>query len=112
AKYGFALFALHPWVAFTALGAVVLAVTGCEALYADMGHFGKKPIQLAWYFVALPALLLNYFGQGAGLLAHPDRAGIAFFGIVPHWAHLPMVAMATLAAIIASQAVITGVFSL
>jgi KUP system potassium uptake protein len=106
------LFGLAPWTAFKSLGAVVLAVTGCEALYADMGHFGKKPIQLAWYFIALPALLLNYFGQGAGLLVHPERADIAFFSIVPPWAHLPMVALATLAAIIASQSVITGVFSI
>jgi KUP system potassium uptake protein len=91
---------------------VVLAVTGCEALYADMGHFGKKPIQYAWYFICLPALMCNYFGQGAALLLHPDRAPIAFYSVVPHWAHLPMVGMATLAAIIASQAVITGVFSM
>src|SRR6185437_9664529 len=98
--------------AFVSLGAVVLAVTGCEALYADMGHFGKKPIQYAWYFVALPALLMDYFGQGAALLRNPQLAGIAFFSIVPHWAHLGMVILATMAAIIASQAVITGVFSM
>jgi KUP system potassium uptake protein len=104
---------LHaPWVAFVSLGAVVLAVTGCEALYADMGHFGRRPIQLAWMFIALPALLLNYFGQGAALLRHPEHAEIAFFSVIPHWAHLPMVLLATLAAIIASQAVITGVFSM
>jgi KUP system potassium uptake protein len=104
---------LHaPWVAFVSLGAVVLAVTGCEALYADMGHFGRRPIQLAWMFIALPALLLNYFGQGAALLRQPEDAAIAFFSVIPHWAHIPMVLLATLAAIIASQAVITGVFSM
>ncbi len=110
--YAVLLFADAPWIAFVSLGAVVLAVTGCEALYADMGHFGKKPIQYAWYFIALPALLLNYFGQGAALLRDPDLAGAAFFSIVPRAFHLPMVIMATLAAIIASQAVITGVFSM
>jgi KUP system potassium uptake protein len=104
---------LHaPWVAFVSLGAVVLAVTGCEALYADMGHFGKRPIQYAWLLLALPALLLNYFGQGAALLRQPGDAKIAFFSVIPHWAHMPMVVLATLAAIIASQAVITGVFSM
>ena len=108
-----ALMFLHaPWVAFVSLGAVVLAVTGCEALYADMGHFGRKPIQYAWLLVALPALMLNYFGQGAALLRHPEQADIAFFSVIPHWAHMPMVILATLAAIIASQAVITGVFSM
>jgi KUP system potassium uptake protein len=99
-------------VAFVSLGAVVLAVTGCEALYADMGHFGRRPIQYAWLFFALPALLLNYFGQGAALLRHPADAHIAFFSVIPHWAHNGMVLLATLAAIIASQAVITGVFSM
>ena len=111
------LFALEmflnaPWVAFVSLGAVVLAVTGCEALYADMGHFGKKPIQYAWLLIALPALMLNYFGQGAALLRRPGDASIAFFSVIPHWAHYPMVGLATLAAVIASQAVITGVFSM
>ena len=110
--YGIRLFLTAPWIAFVSLGAVVLAVTGCEALYADMGHFGKKPIQYAWYFICLPALMCNYFGQGAALLVHPDRAPIAFYSVIPHWAHLPMVGMSTLAAIIASQAVITGVFSM
>ena len=110
--HGLSLFIHDPKAAFISLGAVVLAVTGCEALYADMGHFGKRPIQYAWFFVALPALLLNYFGQGAGLLMYPDRAPIAFYAIIPDWAHMPMVIMATLAAIIASQAVITGVFSM
>ncbi len=106
------LFIHAPWAAFVALGAVVLAVTGCEALYADMGHFGKRPIQYAWLLVALPSLLLNYFGQGAALLRRPGDADIAFFSVIPHWAHYPMVGLATLAAVIASQAVITGVFSM
>ena len=110
--YALQMFLNVPWVAFVSLGAVVLAVTGCEALYADMGHFGKRPIQYAWLFFALPALMLNYFGQGAALLRNPDQASIAFFSVIPHWAHMPMVLLATLAAIIASQAVITGVFSM
>jgi KUP system potassium uptake protein len=110
--YALQMFLHAPWVAFVSLGAVVLAVTGCEALYADMGHFGKKPIQYAWFLIALPALLLNYFGQGAALLRKPGDAAIAFFSVIPHWAHMPMVVLATLAAIIASQAVITGVFSM
>jgi len=110
--YALEMFLNAPWVAFVSLGAVVLAVTGCEALYADMGHFGKRPIQYAWLFVALPALMLNYFGQGAALLRNPGEASIAFFSVIPHWAHLPMVMLATLAAIIASQSVITGVFSM
>ncbi len=110
--YALLMFLHAPWVAFISLGAVVLAVTGCEALYADMGHFGRRPIQYAWLFIALPALLLNYFGQGAALLRHPEQAGIAFFSVIPHWAHMPVVILASLAAIIASQAVITGVFSM
>jgi len=110
--YGLLMFLHAPWVAFVSLGAVVLAVTGCEALYADMGHFGRKPIQYAWLFVALPSLMLNYFGQGAALLRHPEQAGIAFFSVIPRAFHMPMVVLATLAAIIASQAVITGVFSM
>jgi KUP system potassium uptake protein len=77
-----------------------------------MGHFGKRPIQYAWLFIALPALMLNYFGQGAALLRHPEQANIAFFSVIPPWAHMPMVVLATMAAIIASQAVITGVFSM
>ena len=110
--YALAMMLEAPWVAFVSLGAVVLAVTGCEALYADMGHFGKRPIQFAWLFIALPALMLNYFGQGAALLRRPADASIAFFSVIPDWAHWPMVGLATLAAIIASQAVITGVFSM
>ena len=110
--YALQMFLHAPWVAFVSLGAVVLAVTGCEALYADMGHFGRRPIQYAWLFFALPALMLNYFGQGAALLRNPGDAHIAFFSVIPHWAHNSMVLLATLAAIIASQAVITGVFSM
>ena len=94
------------------LGAVVLVVTGGEALYADMGHFGKRPIRLAWFVLVLPALLLNYFGQGALLLADPAAAANPFFLLAPAWATLPLVALATAAAIIASQALISGAFSL
>jgi KUP system potassium uptake protein len=94
------------------LGAVFLVVTGGEALYADMGHFGKKPIRLAWFALVLPALLLNYFGQGALLLTHPDAVAQPFFLLAPSWAQLPLVALATCAAIIASQALISGAFSL
>ncbi len=97
---------------FLLLGAVVLVVTGCEALYADMGHFGTKAIRISWYFVALPSLVLNYLGQGALILHDPRNAGDPFFGLVPHALLYPMVALATAAAIIASQAIISGVFSL
>jgi KUP system potassium uptake protein len=110
--YGIALFVHAPWHAFVSLGAVVLAVTGCEALYADMGHFGKAPIRKAWFFVALPALMLEYLGQAAAILRDPSQAGVAFFSVVPHWAHYPMVAMSAVASVIASQAVISGVFSI
>ena len=97
---------------FFLLGVVVLCVTGCEALYADMGHFGAKAIRISWYFVALPALLLNYFGQGALILLDSSKAGEPFFGLVPHALLYPMVLLATTATIIASQAIISGVFSL
>jgi KUP system potassium uptake protein len=110
--YAITLFTREPWTAFVSLGSVVLAVTGCEALYADMGHFGRRPIQAAWFLFVLPALLLNYFGQGAALLVAPDRASVAFYSVVPSWAHLPMVLLSTIAGIIASQAVISGVFSM
>lgn len=110
--YGFVLFLEEPWTAFVALGSIVLSVTGCEALYADMGHFGRRPIRLAWLFIVLPALVLNYFGQGAALLLHPEKADIAFYILGPHWAHYPIVILATIAAVIASQAVISGVFSI
>ena len=111
-SYGIALFVREPWTAFVSLGSVVLSVTGCEALYADMGHFGRTPIRLAWLVVSLPALLLNYLGQGAELLINPKAAPFVFYSIAPHWAHYPLVGLATLATIIASQAVISGVFSI
>ena len=110
--YGLMLFVREPWTAFVALGSVVLAVTGCETLYADMGHFGKFPIRLAWLAFVFPALLLNYFGQGAALLLEPNKAPIAFYAVAPHWAHYPLVLLATVATIIASQAVISGVYSI
>jgi len=110
--HGLALFLREPWIAFVSLGSVVLAVTGCEALYADMGHFGRLPIRLAWLVVTLPALLLNYFGQGAYLLRHPADAPNLFYALAPGWAHYPLIVLATVATIIASQAVISGVFSI
>ena len=106
------LFETQPWVAFVSLGAVVLAVTGVEAMYADMGHFGRGPIRFAWIAVALPALLLNYFGQGAALIADPAAVDHAFYAVVPSALHYPMVVLATIATIIASQAVISGVYSI
>ena len=101
----------QPGTAFIILGAVVLCVTGAEALYADLGHFGKKPIRLAWFVVVMPSLILNYFGQGALLLAQPEAVKNPFFMMAPEWALLPLVALATLATVIASQALITGAFS-
>jgi len=98
--------------AFHVLGSVVLAVTGGEALYADMGHFGRTPIKLAWYGAAMPALLLNYFGQGALILSDPEALKNPFYLLVPGWALYPMIGMATMATVIASQAVISGVFSI
>jgi KUP system potassium uptake protein len=105
-------FIAQPGIGITILGAVVLALTGAEALYADMGHFGRKPIARAWFALVLPALLLNYFGQGALLLENPDAARNPFYLLVPAWALLPMIGLATLSTIIASQAVISGAFSL
>ncbi|HQT81994.1 MAG: potassium transporter Kup [Ferrovum sp. 37-45-19] len=99
-------------IGFLSLGGVVLALTGAEALYADMGHFGKKPIQLAWFYLVLPALVLNYFGQGALLIANPKAIENPFFLLAPHWALYPMVVISTIATIIASQAVISGAFSM
>ena len=101
----------NPWQSFLALGAIVLSVTGGEALYTDMGHFGKYPIRLAWFTFVLPALVLNYYGQGALLLADPGAIQNPFYRLVPDWALMPMVALATLATVIASQAVISGAFS-
>ena len=97
---------------FLVLGAVFLVVTGAEALYADMGHFGAFPIRLVWYGLVLPSLVLNYFGQGALLLTHPEHASQIFFSMVPAWGRVPILILATFATIIASQAVITGAFSL
>jgi KUP system potassium uptake protein len=102
----------HGVIGFVALGAVFLAVTGAEALYADLGHFGKRPIQTAWLFIVLPSLALNYMGQGALLIADPKAIENPFFLMFPDWALIPMVALATLATVIASQAVITGAYSL
>ena len=101
----------HTGTTFIILGAVVLCVTGGEALYADMGHFGKKPIRLAWFSVVMPALTLNYFGQGALLLAEPEAVKNPFFMMAPDWALLPLVGLATMATVIASQALISGAFS-
>jgi KUP system potassium uptake protein len=101
----------NPLTTFIILGAVVLCVTGAEALYADLGHFGKKPIRLAWFSIAMPALTLNYFGQGALLLKNPEAVKNPFYLMAPEWALLPLVALATMATVIASQAMITGAFS-
>ena len=106
-------FALHHrWLAFVALGSVVLALTGAEALYADMGHFGVGPVRLSWFAVVLPALTLNYFGQGALLLTRPDALESPLYHMFPSWALVPMVVLATAAAVIASQAVISGAYSM
>jgi KUP system potassium uptake protein len=102
----------HGWIGFLALGSVFLALTGAEALYADMGHFGRGPIRLDWFALVLPALVLNYFGQGALVLAHPEAADSPFFKLFPAWGLWPIVLLATAATVIASQAVISGAFSL
>jgi len=101
----------HQWIAFVALGAAVLVVTGGEALYADLGHFGKQPIRWAWYGLVMPALVLNYFGQGALLLQEPAAIKNPFFLLAPDWAEIPLFGLATLAAMVASQALITASFS-
>jgi KUP system potassium uptake protein len=111
-RHAITFFRENGYHGFVILGAVFLVVTGGEALYADMGHFGRKPIRLAWFALVLPALLLNYFGQGAMLLHHPEFAPQVFFQMAPAWSLLPVVAIATAAAIIASQALISGAFSL
>ncbi len=110
-RHAVRFFMLDGWIAFLALGSVVLALTGAEALYADMGHFGKQAIRIAWFALVLPALLLNYFGQGAMLLDNPTAIDSPFYRLVPEAARLPVLVLATLAAIIASQAVISGAFS-
>jgi KUP system potassium uptake protein len=110
--YAIGLFIEKPVATFVILGAVVLAVTGAEALYADMGHFGRRPIRVSWLYLVFPALMLNYFGQGALLIADPAAIDNPFFRLVPHWGLYPLVVLSTMATIIASQAVITGAYSL
>ena len=109
--YAYQFLTLDPWLSFLTLGSVVLAVTGGEALYTDMGHFGKSPIRLSWFSFVLPALVLNYFGQGALLLHNPQAIENPFYLLAPAWALVPMVLLATAATVIASQAVISGAFS-
>jgi KUP system potassium uptake protein len=109
--YAIRFIVTEPLVTFLILGAVVLCVTGGEALYADMGHFGKKPIRVAWFAVVMPSLTLNYFGQGALLLAEPEAVANPFFNMAPDWLLLPLVGLATAATVIASQALISGAFS-
>jgi len=110
--YAIGLFIEKPVATFVILGAVVLAVTGAEALYADMGHFGRRPIRVSWLYLVFPALMLNYFGQGALLIVEPGAIDNPFFRLVPHWGLYPLVVLSTMATIIASQAVITGAYSL
>lgn len=110
--YGAHFFAANGWHGFLVLGSVFLVVTGGEALYADMGHFGVRPIRLAWFSIVLPGLLLNYFGQGALLVSNPEAAENPFFRMAPEWSLYPLVVLATMATVIASQALISGAFSL
>ena len=110
-RYALAYFQFHGLAGWTILGAVVLAVTGAEALYADMGHFGKRPIQIAWVVLVFPGLILNYLGQGALILRNPAAAENPFYLLAPEWALYPMIVLATFATVIASQAVISGAFS-
>ncbi|HEX7860179.1 MAG TPA: potassium transporter Kup [Verrucomicrobiae bacterium] len=110
--YAVKFFMTDPWRAFVVLGAAVLVVTGGEALYADMGHFGRKPMKIAWYAVVLPGLLLNYFGQGALVLENPAAIANPFYKLAPSWALYPLVALATAACVIASQALVSGAYSL
>ncbi|HEX5362743.1 MAG TPA: potassium transporter Kup [Gallionella sp.] len=109
--YAYDFLRIDPWLSFLALGSIVLAVTGGEALYTDMGHFGKFPIRVTWFSFVLPALVLNYFGQGALLLHNPQAVENPFYLLAPEWALIPMVLLATAATVIASQAVISGAFS-
>jgi KUP system potassium uptake protein len=109
--YGVSLCMRHGWLAFITLGSVVLSVTGAEALYADMGHFGARSIRVAWTFFVLPCLVLNYFGQGALVLAEPGSATNPFYLMAPDWALIPLIILATLATVIASQALISGAYS-
>jgi KUP system potassium uptake protein len=110
-RHGWRFFAAEPWRAFLALGSVVLAVTGAEALYAEMGRFGRRPIRYGWFFFVLPALMLNYLGQGALILAEPEAAASPFFSLAPRGFELPLVLLTILAATVATQAVISGAFS-
>ena len=110
--YAIQFLATNKWIAFVALGAIVLAFTGAEALYADMGHFGKRPIRVAWFAVAFPALALNYMGQGALLLAHPEAVENPFYQQLGAWSIYPLVVLSTVATVIASQATISGTFSM
>jgi KUP system potassium uptake protein len=110
--YAFTFLRQFPGLAFLALGAVFLVVTGSEALYADMGHFGRRPIRLAWVVLVMPALLLNYFGQGALLIADPETISNPFYELAPSWGRIPLIVLATMATVIASQALISGAFSL
>lgn len=105
------LFLAHPWTAFLSLGSVVLAITGAEALFADMGHFGRKPIAHAWLLVVFPALIVTYLGQAASVVREPDATGSPIYAMVPGWAMVPMILLATVATVIAAQAVISGAFS-
>ena len=109
---GLAFCLRHEWLAFVALGAVVLSLTGAEALYADMGHFGARPIRLTWFGLVFPALALNYLGQGALLIAEPGALQNPFYRLFPQWALYPMIVLATIATVIASQAVISGTYSM
>ncbi|HEY2224998.1 potassium transporter Kup [Actinomycetospora sp.] len=109
--YIVSFFADHPFTAFIAMGAVVLAITGAEALYADMGHFGRRPIRRAWFMVVFPALIINYLGQGALILHEPAAVANPFYLLAPGWARIPLIVLATAATVIASQAVISGAFS-
>jgi KUP system potassium uptake protein len=111
-RYAVAFIVDRPGVAFVAMGAVMLAITGAEALYADMGHFGRRPIRRAWFWLAFPALTLNYLGQSGLVLRRPAAIENPFFLLLPHWSRIPMVALATAATLIASQAVISGAFSM
>jgi KUP system potassium uptake protein len=110
--YAFEIFSNYGWKVFWALGSVFLVATGCEALYADMGHFGRRPIKMGWTYIVFPSLMLNYLGQGALLIQNPTAIENPFFMLAPQWALYPLVIISTLASIIASQALISGVFSL
>jgi KUP system potassium uptake protein len=110
--YGFEFFVSNHILGFVMLGTIVLAVTGVEALYADMGHFGRRPIRVAWLYFVMPCLLLNYLGQGALLIAHPDTISNPFYKMGPEWTLYPMVALATAATVVASQAMISGAYSI